>query len=273
MDIAAASDAEDYRFESCQMRLTLKYPDCYSIRSCVYINTEVIMQFYKKLSLLASMGIMCIGLTTFSITGKADTIVEEKPVISSEVEGQNTPAATKAPTASPTPTPDPNNLEPASDEITKLITKFMNARLSCNIDDFKGLVSDTSLLDLEEMQTSTATIREFRNIECFTKKGIGSIDYVVYFTYETIVPTIETPGISIDFVYVTHNGKNKPVIFLGDLDEASTYSYLDALNYDDDVQQLVVSVNERMAEAMENDEDLKAFVEKLQNIPEGDSEG
>lgn len=215
------------------------------------------------------MGIMYIGITTFSITSYAEpaTVVPDTSVVATV-----TPSVTPVVTEAPTPTPEPNSLKPADAEITELITKYLDAKLTCNEDDFKGLVSDTSLLDMEEFQRATETVKAYQNIECYTKKGTGIIDYVVYYTYETIIPTIDTPGVSIDYIYVTHNDKNKPVIFLGDLD-ADTYDYLGTLSLDDDVQQLTLSVVEKVTEAMEKDPDLKAFIEKLQGIPEGDSEG
>ncbi|MBP5160390.1 MAG: hypothetical protein ILP10_08880, partial [Lachnospiraceae bacterium] len=182
------------------------------------------------------------------------------------------PAPTSAPTPSPEPTPEANDLKEAPEEITALISAYFDAKISCSMDDFKKVVSDTSYIDLDLVQAETKAIRQYTITDCYVKKGTADIDYVAYCIYETDIPTIDTPGVSIDYYYISKNKKGKPVIFLGELDE-ETSDYLDGLRYDDDVQQLIATANARMEEAMEKDEDLKDFIEKLREIPEGDSEG
>lgn len=241
------------------------------------------MQLYRKVSVLLSMGIMGIGLITFTIstpsaaqTGTPDASVQRlsddggSSILSSE-HPSSTP--TPIPSPMPTPTPVPNDLQNAADsDIHDLIVKYLNAKLECSMESFTDIVTDTAYLDLEDIQKRTEAIREYQNIECYTKTGVGEIDYVVYFTYEMVIPTIDTPAASIDSAYIKYSSDGKPQIYLGEV-STETYEYLSSLNYDDDVQKLIQQSNEKMEEAIKQDESLGAFWEKIQNIPEGDSEG
>lgn len=217
------------------------------------------------------MGIMYIGLTTFAITASADieASVPETPQVEADAT-LTTPTVT--PAATPTEAPAPNTLEPASKEVANVVERYMNALLTADPEDFRGLVNDSSLLDFDEIQKLTEAVRAYENIEVYTKKGDGIIDYVAFVTYETLIPTIETHAFSIDSLYITHGLNGEPLVFLGDMDK-ELFEELEELKYDEDVQKLMLDVNSKMIAAIESDEDLKAFVDKLQDIPEGDSEG
>ncbi len=238
------------------------------------------MKLYRKISLILTMGIMFIGLTTFYITSSKGVLAsgDNRPTQESQEDPDTapttapTPTPTATPTPTPEPTPEPNDLKEAPEEIVTLIGAYLDAKINCSMEEFEQVVSDPSYIDLNMVQNETGAIKKYTITDCYVKNGTADIDYVAYCIYETSIPTIETPGVSIDYYYITKNSEGKPVIFLGELDE-ETSQYLDGLKYDDDVQQLIAEANERMAKAMENDADLKEFIEKLQNVPEGDSEG
>lgn len=247
------------------------------------------MKLYKRLSVLLSMGIMGIGLTTFSIQGpqvyagtQADD-KEELPVVYddlrglgqvAEIRGQSTGASQSDAQASvqdsgvsvlqPAPTPVPNRLTLISDDsdVYRLIRKYLDAKLMGTQKAFTGIVTDPSLIDTEYMAKRTEAVTGYDSLVCYTKHGYGSIDYVVFYTYEMDIVTIDTPLQSIDMVYVQYNEYGDPQVFVGELDDITSQALMGLID-DNDVNTLVDEAYSRMEEAMESDEGLRAFWERL----------
>ena len=143
-------------------------------------------------------------------------------------------------------------------EIDRLIAAYLDAKLSCDMEQFEGLVSDVSSIDEAYLQQRFATIKKFSDITCYSKKGAGNIDYVVYYTYYSEIATIASPAISIDraFVYQDTDGKLK--IYIGSVDD-DVEEALNALNYDEDVQQLINDAYAQMEAEAAEDENLLAY--------------
>ena len=215
------------------------------------------MKVYKRMSIILSTGIMLIGLMTFYISSGMGYPVsgfmdeeEDMTVVSTE------PVVI---TPTPTPTPEPNILlEEAYPEIHDLIKNYYDAKLEVDKEAFRNLVTDISFIDIDEIQAKTSAVTAFTHITCYTKKGYGDIDLVCYVRYYMDIVTIDTPVLSLDELYIQYDETGDPLIFMGEIDNA-TSNKLHELRNDDDVARLISSTQKEINESLKNDEDLLAF--------------
>lgn len=247
------------------------------------------MRFYKRLSLYLSMGIMGIGLVTFSVDkpesaviGSAKEATKEAAAVTDERVGTNLvtlfpspspsmPTAIPSEAAAPTTTPQPTATPAPSNDLLKdeypavnsLVASFYEAKLECSREKFKPLVTDVSAIDIDKLQLRTEYIKSYENMACYTKWIDGEMDYVVYVTYDMQFPTIESMGSAIDELYVVMDEDDNPVVYLGEISE-ETVETLSKYRNSEEVVALVEEVNERNTEAIENDESLAEFFKKLQ---------
>lgn len=228
-----------------------------------WIGGNLIMRIYKRLAMLLSMGIMGIGLITFQFDPTPAAL--DEPNISkqaSDMAVTSIPTPTPSPTPEPTPTPVPNNLEQITDgEIYDLVVNYCKAKLKCSREAFEGIVTDASYISEDELQFRYATVLDFDDFKCYSKRGSGIIDYIVYCTYRMDIATVETKGIAIDRVFITKQD-GSPKVFFGYLDD-STQAELEKLYTDDDIQVLLGETAEELQAEMESDPDFQAYMMRL----------
>lgn len=234
---------------------------------------------YKKMILCLLMGMIGIGMVIFSFSEPASSVFESETAQTKVIREaellakEENQAALNMATSTPSPTEtikESTLLEKdAYPEINNLIERYFAANLTCNVEDFEGLTKDISLLDMERMQRKVQYIKSYQNISCYTVKAKNEIDYVVYVTYDLELPVIETYAPSIGEFYIQYDGST-PYIYLGSL-SSETSDYLDELRDSDDVVSLIHEVTENLANAIESDENLKDFYEKLSSPAEPSS--
>lgn len=238
------------------------------------------MRIYKRVSLWLSMGIMAIGLITFYISAPAEanspstSASDKTPGTSAtaSVSASPTPSPSPSPTPEPTPTPIPNDLEKnAYPAINELIERYLNAKLECSVEAFEDIVSDTTYLNLEDIQRQTESITAYSDINCYTKRGTGNIDYTAYFTYNMNMVTISTPIFGFSRLYITHAEDGTYRIFLGELDP-EVQTYLDELEKDDDFVAIQDESFAIFMNQVSSDEDLAAFWSRYYALDTTDEE-
>jgi len=231
------------------------------------------MKLYKRLSVFLTMGIMCIGLISFSTApGSVSAALGEDDAASVQNAGNDNTAAevpTSTPTPTPgitlpaTPTPGPNYLQKDSNtNITELVKSYLAAKLTCTREAFEGIVTDTSYINIDLLMIQTETVLSYDLISCYTKRGYGPVDYVVYYKYTMDITTVESPALSIDALYVTVDDDGSYRVFLGKLDD-DVEKKLAALNQDADVQAVVGEVMEEIAHDIDEDESLLQYWQRL----------
>lgn len=241
---------------------------------------------FKKLIFFLTLGIMGLGMATFSFT--AETSDDSSRTVGSYYMGNTEGAevtATKAPnntvslapvlSSTPIPTQTPVITEKVIDvdvldivlekdeypEINQLINAYLAAKLD-STSTYDGLVSSPHLLDSEKLASEAEVIKNYYNLICYTKKGINEIDFIVYVAYDVEILMLTTLVPSIDEFYIKYNSEGKPVIYNDRLSE-DTISYIEMIRTGSDVVELQDTVNKRFMEAVESDSDLKEFFEKI----------
>ncbi len=236
---------------------------------------------YKKMIIIVSMSTMGIGMVTFSINYKPNSLstdfaksqtsvknISEAAKISEENDVQS-----YLPTVTPSVTPevdiiskvvDTNVLEKdAYNDINKLIEKYYVAKLKNDIDNFKPLVNDFNLFDMEYNSRRTKYIDDYKNLACYTKKALEEGTFIVYAYQEVKFKDIETLAPSLDRLYVKTNDKGKPYIYFGEIDK-DTEKYINETQESEDVMKLINIVNKRYEKAAAKDSVLYEFKLKLE---------
>ncbi|MCR5331125.1 MAG: hypothetical protein K6E62_08050 [Lachnospiraceae bacterium] len=239
------------------------------------------MKLYKRLSVLLTMGIMGIGLISFSTvpqasagTGNSDNNDQqiERAIAgtnlpdegnSSVTEATPTSEPTPSPTPEATPTPAPNYLQKNSNsKITKLVDDYLKAKLTCTREAFEGIVTDTGYINVETLMIQTETVLSYDLLDCYVKRGFSPVDFVVYYTYNMNIATLSSPVLAIDSLYVRADENGDYRVFLGRLDD-DVEAQLDELNKDDDVQAVLRDVSAQISQAMDEDETLLQYWQRL----------
>lgn len=224
---------------------------------------------YKKMLVLLTTGIMGIGMVTLSFTLENKKNTNEPKPMKRAIEPDDNkddvsafamdPVATSAPTATPEPK---NELELNKyADINKIVTDFYEAKLTCLEEDFVPIVTNANQIDMERLQRKIEYVNSYQNINCYTKKGINEIDYVVYVSYDLELATIDTYAPSIDELRISYVD-GIPKIYLGNISE-ETSQYLQKLRSSEDVEVLVSDVVTRLDEACASDENLNEFYQNI----------
>lgn len=236
---------------------------------------------YKKVFLLILLSTMGIGILTLSVAPKDKTVKdssseesensndEEQAAITSSSDQVPTqkPLITLIPTPTQAPTPTPLPVYALEDEgypeIEKLIKDYYDAKLNCDVDEFKNILSnDADIPSLEQLQTDIMFVEKYQAIKSYVKKSYEKGAYIVYAYYEIKYLNIDTPAPAAKSFYIITDSESKLQVLSGKLDE-NRQEYYDARLQDEDVQKLIQETNAKGKEAEAKDELLKTFWEKL----------
>ena len=234
------------------------------------------MNLYKRMSVILTMGIMGIGLISFSTAyGKTPDAAGDVPETTVAAEsGENTGIRTSksgsdnaypepTPIPSPTPTPGSNYLTLNSNtKIRKLIKDYLDAKLTCSKEAFEDIVTDTGYIDVDTLVIQTETVLSYDLLDCYTKRGYGPIDYVVYYTYNMNIATLTSPVLALDSLYVKVDDDGNYRVFLGRIDD-DVQAYLESLNNDDDVKAVISRISESINAAMDEDETVMQYWQRM----------
>jgi hypothetical protein len=239
---------------------------------------------YKKMIILVSMCTMGIGLVTFSIVRPSSKDVPNSngaqvAALSADNDDlDNVESGVDTQVANVDGLIDENengsNKNRAITEIdelkkneykkvNKLITKYLNAKLSKDIAKFEGIVNDTSLIDVADLERQTNYIEDYSNIDVYTKKGPEEGSLIAYAYHEVKFTSIDTLAPAMNAFYVKADENGDYYIYLGNVDD-ETIAYIDEVRNSDEVMELIYNVNDRMKKAADSDNALAEFYLKLE---------
>ncbi len=239
---------------------------------------------YTKWIVTLSMTAMAVGMAAFSF-GSPDVNLpeasqqEEEALISDEEFGvvqRSGFSLLPQLSASLDSTPSVVSVEPESvtdpidmpleteghEEIAGLAEGYLSAKLTCDMDEFEELVTDTSYIELDKLQRKTEYIEEYGSIECYVKPAQGDVDYIVYVYHEMKITSIDTLAPALDEIYVRYEEDGSPKVVLGEISD-DTQAYIEEARATEEVQSLISEVSSGLESALEEDEALSEFYTKL----------
>lgn len=241
---------------------------------------------YKKIILIISMSTIAIGLITFSISRqnvKSSSNVEEVVNIdNTQLNQEESSLDNIANTDSDKKASKENNVDvnsllkadennrlqkDANKEVNELVQNYLSALVKCDIDALSKYVTDKNSIDLDTINKQSEYIEDYKNIECYTIKGVEDGSYVVYVYEELKILGIDTLAPGMIRLYVTTSEDGNLYIHSGKNTE-EVDNFINSTSKNEEVVELIQSVNLKLEEAKSNDADLKNFIDKINEITE-----
>lgn len=240
---------------------------------------------YKKIILVISMSTMAIGLVTLSIMKPSvktssgteevanlkvtkevtSTAKDTKDLAKDNVTDSTKPTSSEASTAN---TGDKNKLQKDTfPKINELVQNYLSALVKCDMDTLSKYVTDTDTIDLKTLQKQSEYIEDYKNIECYTLNGKVEGSYIVYVYEELKIIGIDTLAPGMIRLYITTTEDGKLYIASGTTDD-DTSNYINSTSKNEEVIELIKSVNLKLTEAQASDADLKKFINNISEITE-----
>ncbi|MDF2586993.1 MAG: hypothetical protein K0S41_834 [Anaerocolumna sp.] len=156
--------------------------------------------------------------------------------------------------------------ENIKNDINKVIKEFYKKPSKINKDIIAGSSEKEKKETVESILKKREGIEEFKNITSYFRAGLDETSYVVFITYDTKFKNINTlaPGMSV--LYILQNEESYEIV--DNIDDAAVNDYVIQLTKEDEIKDLIDTVNTKLKEAMESDKELKTFVEKLESVSE-----
>ncbi len=219
---------------------------------------------YKKAILLSLFSTLGMGMVTLSISPGHNSI-ESTNLASNPTPTLQAPEDTGNDNPSPTASATSGSLpvyafeKDGYDDITKLIKNYYKAKLSCDQEMIKSLLSDpTKVGSPKELKKNIMFIEGYKDIVCHVKKSFRDKEYVVFVSHNIKIYNIKTMAPALDEFYVTKSDSGELKIFSGQFDEQTEQYYHDRIK-DSDVAKLIQDIKKKVESARKNDKDFKVF--------------
>lgn len=226
---------------------------------------------YKKMILVISMSAMGIGMVTLSLSKPKDKNEGAEPVVTSladdgsdDTEGESVGVDEIAKVELVGQPADGELRMDVYPAINELVKKYMSAKAACDYEAIRTLVSDSSVIDEDDLRAKSEYIEDYKNIACYTLNGPTEDSFVVYVYEDLKILNVNTLAPGMTRLYIKLDESGNPYIYLGAIDD-ETQKFIEETSSNQAVIDIINTVNTKLDEAVTKDEDLKKFVEDRSN--------
>ena len=160
--------------------------------------------------------------------------------------------------------------------ITKLMKNYYKYYAAGDVDALKEIATPISELEQSYIKMFSKRIEAYKSVKCYVKEGLDKDSYIVSVTMNMKFPEIDTKVPSLETFYVRTDDKGE--LYIDNL--YSTFNYIatqekevDATiaefieNYEkqDDFIKLAEDIEKKSEEAINSDEKLAKYIDKLNN--------
>ena len=149
-------------------------------------------------------------------------------------------------------------------EVLSLMKKYFAARASADADTMNEIygVSGLSFTELEHEKTrlrsNSKYVQDFENITTYVRDGVTADSWLVYALADIKFHSVKTAAPMIMWCYVEKDSEgNFHIINDTDLSE-NVLQFVETSNHSEEVRKLASSVNVKLKEALNSDEDLNS---------------
>ncbi len=217
--------------------------------------------------LIISMSAMGIGMITLSLSKPKDKKKEATPVtVTTDVtETQNPTEQTAANVIELIGQPADGELRmDAYPAISELVQKYMTAKVNCDYETIRTLVSDATVINEDDLRAKSEYIEDYKNIACYTLNGLTADSFVVYVYEDLKILNVNTLAPGMTRLYIKLDESGNPYIYLGAVDD-DTQKFIEDTATNQAVIDLINTVNTKLDEAVTKDAELKKFIEDRSN--------
>ena len=150
----------------------------------------------------------------------------------------------------------------AYDGINEVVMKYFQGLSEGDlalVEEAVDVLSEEEKLTIEKKKDY---IEEYRDVVCYTKKGLDEDSFVVFASYEMKIYNIETPAPGIMALYVCTAEDGSHYIFNGEAPE-ELESYVLELAAQEEVAAVIAEIDEKYQQLLAEDEDLGKFAQTM----------
>ena len=158
-------------------------------------------------------------------------------------------------------------------EVDELIANYRKAFKEGNTDLLKKVYNSDQDINADVLTATSQIIEDYKNTQYYTKRGLNSGEYVVFVYDELKLADIKTLAPNLSVFYVKTADDGSLYIYRGDYNASTgsyqydekTQNYINKLYQDQDVMDLISTVNKKMDSACANDSSLMEFMQKVRS--------
>lgn len=157
--------------------------------------------------------------------------------------------------------------------VNELIANYRKAFKESDTDLLKKVYNSDQEINADVLTATSQIIEDYQNTQYYTKRGLNSGEYVVFVYDELKLADIKTLAPNLSVFYVKSADDGTLYIYRGDYNVATgsfqydeaTQNYINQLYQDQDVMDLISTVNTKMDSACANDSSLMEFMQKVRS--------
>ncbi len=149
-------------------------------------------------------------------------------------------------------------------KVNALIQKYYSASTHGNVETLKQIVVPFTDQDQAVAVRKSEFVESYENINCYTEDGVDPNTYIAFVNYDLKFPNVDTPapGLEAWIIFTDEKGELYINNDRSTLSEAME-SQIQSLEARDDVKALMQDVENRMAQALQADPNLRALCEQM----------
>ena len=157
--------------------------------------------------------------------------------------------------------------------VNELIANYRKAFKEGDTALLKKVYNSDQDINADVLTSTSQIIEDYQNTQYYTKRGLNSGEYVVFVYDELKLANIKTLAPNLSVFYVKPADDGSLYIYRGDYNAATgsyqydeaTQNYINQLYQDQDVMDLISTVNTKMDSACANDSSLMEFMQKVRS--------
>ncbi|MCI8403039.1 MAG: SH3 domain-containing protein [Lachnospiraceae bacterium] len=164
-------------------------------------------------------------------------------------------------------TEDPTIYELKKDaipQLNELVGTYFAAMKNNDAEAYSNIVAGDDMTE-EKLRKKGEYIEDYQNISCYTKPGMTDGTYVTYVYYEVKFLNVDTLCPALSQLYICTNEDGTMYINAGPL-SSELAGYINTIGNDEQVLDLIHETDRKMEAAMNGDEKLSVFVQKLREL-------
>lgn len=150
----------------------------------------------------------------------------------------------------------------AYESVNDLVFKYFYGLSMGDIPMVEAVVDEITEEEIQTIERKKDYVEAYKNIQCYTKKGLEEGTYVVFASYEMKIHNIETPAPGIMALYVCTGADGELYIFNGEAPDELT-NYVLELAAEEEVEAVIADVDARYQQLVAEDEDLGKFAQTM----------
>lgn len=156
-------------------------------------------------------------------------------------------------------------------EVNNLIQRYREGLTSGDVNILKEVYDSTESMSVDVVTSTSEIIESYSNTVCYTKRGLEDDSYFVFIYDHLKINGIDTPVPNLSLAYVKTNAEGQLYIYRGVKNTATgsyeydsaTQQYIQLLNEDEEVKNLMATVYQEKEAACSRDEALRDFIDGL----------